>query len=317
MKEPTGRIYDIQRFSVHDGPGIRTEIFLSGCPLSCLWCHSPESQHYEPKIAWFEIRCIGAEVCGQCITACPQQAVALGKRKTSPVDNKEIQLVQIDRERCDDCGLCAEACPAKALCLTTKEITLAEVMEIIERDRPYYEKSGGGVTISGGEPMVQYEFTLELLKACKEAELHTCLDTTGFAKFELYWQVMPFVDLFLYDLKHMDTKRSQKLTGVPNELILENARKLAAAGAKLQIRIPVIPRLNDTEENLRATAVFCRELGAAVQLVQILPYHSLGAVKYERIGKTYKLVNVKAPDEGRMKEIKEFLEGFNLKVKIH
>ncbi|HHX74752.1 MAG TPA: glycyl-radical enzyme activating protein [Firmicutes bacterium] len=317
MKKPTGRVYDIQRFSVHDGPGIRTEVFLSGCPLSCLWCHSPESQYYEPKVAWFATRCIGTEVCGQCITACPQQAIALGERVTSPAEKKEIQLIQIDRTLCDDCGLCVAACPARALCLTTTEMTLDEVMAAIEKDRAYYEKSGGGVTISGGEPMVQHEFTLALLTACKEAALHTCLDTTGFAKFELYEKVLPFVDLFLYDLKHMDTKRSQRLTGVPNELILANARKLAAAGARLQIRMPIIPRLNDTEENLQATATFCRELGQAVHLVQILPYHRLGAVKYDRIGRKYKLVNVKAPPDERMEEIKDLLVSYGLKVKIH
>ena len=317
MAELMGRVYDIQRFSVHDGPGIRTDIFLNGCPLTCLWCHSPESQAYEPQVGWFDIRCIGIEVCGRCIPACPKGAISHGNIKTSLVDKKEIQLVQIDRTLCDNCGLCVKACPAKALCMTATEMTIDEVMAVIEKDRSYYNKSGGGVTISGGEPMVQHAFTYELLKTCKEAGLHTCLDTTGFAKWEQYAQILPYVDLFLYDLKHMDSAQSKRIVGVGNELILENARKLAAAGAALQIRFPVIPGLTDSDENLHATGTFCRELGDSVVVVQVLPYHRLGAVKYDRIGKTYQLSEIEPPSDGRMAEIKQLLESYGLQVKIH
>ncbi|MDI9462980.1 MAG: glycyl-radical enzyme activating protein [Bacillota bacterium] len=312
-----GRVYDIQRFSVHDGPGVRTEIFLFGCPLECLWCHSPESQSFNPQLAWYEIRCIGTAACGVCLAACPQKAISPGPTKVSPADNVEIQLIETNRKLCDNCGECTRACPSGALEMTNREMTLEEVMEIIERDRRYYSRSGGGVTISGGEPMVQYEFTLALLKECKKRGLHTCLDTTGYSMWSYYEKILPYVDLFLYDLKHMDSDSSVKLTGVPNELILENARKLARAGAALQVRVPIIPGFNDDEENLRETGMFCRELGPAVVLVQILPYHGLGAAKYERLGRKYELTTIEAPSEERMEEIKSFLETFGLQVKIH
>jgi pyruvate formate lyase activating enzyme len=316
-REDSGRVFDIQRFSVHDGPGIRTDVFLKGCPLRCLWCHSPEPQALEAQIGFFEIRCIGIENCGKCLGACPVGALKKGRTTFSETAKASIELVELDRRTCDSCGKCAVACPAKALCMAGTDMTLDEVMKAIERDRPYYRKSGGGVTLSGGEPMVQHRFTAALLKECKNQGLHTCLDTTGHAPWERYREVAPYVDLFLYDLKHMDAGRSQALTGVSNERILDNARRLAAEGAALQIRIPVIPGCNDSEQNLRATSEFCKALGPAVKSVQILPYHRLGMVKYERLQLKYQLVDVMPPTKEHMEFCKEIVKSYGLIVQMN
>lgn len=308
-----GRVYDIQRFTIHDGPGIRTDVFLTGCPLSCLWCHSPESQRQTPQLAWFAVRCIGVKDCGLCVAACPKGAV-LPEKKTG---NTDKALITVDRAQCVLCGKCAEICPAQALCLTGSDMSAAQVMEIIKKDMAYYKKTGGGVTVSGGEPMVQHEFTEALLKSCKRIGLNTCLDTTGFAPWELYRKVLPYVDLVLYDLKHMDANKSKEYTGVTNELILENAGKMAALGLAMQIRVPIIPGYNDNEKNLRATGEFCKKLGSAVRIVQILPYHRLGVVKYERIGKVYPMADINPPSEEHLQSCKELLESYGLAVRIH
>lgn len=312
-----GKVFDIQKFTVNDGPGIRTEIFLKGCPLKCLWCHSPESQAFEAQVAWFSMRCIGVEDCGKCLQICPAGALRVGAGDSLAANTSDRHLVDRDTDLCDNCGKCTDICPAKALCMTGVDMSVDEVMHIVEKDRSFYLKSGGGVTISGGEPMAQHAFTTALLRECKARGLHTCLDTTGFAKWVFYREAIPYVDLVLYDLKHMDSKISQELVGVPNARILENARRLAAEGIALQIRIPIIPGYNDSEQNLRATSEFCLELGSAVKLVQILPYHRLGTVKYERLHKDYQLEEVRSPSPERMESIKVLIESYGLEVQIH
>jgi pyruvate formate lyase activating enzyme len=197
------------------------------------------------------------------------------------------------------------------------DMTIDEIMARIEKDRAFYEKSGGGVTLSGGEPMLQREFSTAFLRECKEQGLHTCLDTTGYAEWKHYQRILKFTDLVLYDIKHMDSEQSRTLTGVPNELILENARKMAASGDSLQIRIPVIPGYNDSEANLRATSEFCRELGETVTLVQILPYHRLGLVKYQRLQRKYELESLQPPADEHMESCQGLIESYGLKVQIH
>jgi pyruvate formate lyase activating enzyme len=312
-----GKVFDIQGFTVNDGPGIRTEIFLKGCPLRCLWCHSPESQAPYSQVAWYEIRCIGVENCGKCLEICPKGALKKGKKIYSKTQKANIQIIDLNREACDNCGKCTEICPADALAIAGTDMTIDEIMKRIDKDRPFYRKSGGGVTISGGEPMLQYRFTKALLQECKSKGLHTCLDTSGYAKWEYYKDIIKYVDLVLYDIKHMDTEQSRVLTGVPNELILKNARKMAAEGTALQIRIPIVPGYNDSEENLRATSEFCLELGPAVKLVQILPYHRLGAVKYKRLQRKYKLESVEPPSSEHMDYCKRLIESYGLHVQIH
>jgi len=316
-----GRIYDIQGFSVHDGPGIRTTVYLKGCPLRCLWCHSPESMFLEYELSWFDVKCVGTELCGKCLDVCPAGALAPGEpvaglMATEKESAKTITRVEIDREKCTACLKCTKACPTKALAPSGYEQTVEEIYERVERDRPFFG-DGGGVTISGGEPMFQFDFALALAKRFREGGITVCLDTTGFAPGERYLEILPYVDLFLYDLKNMDSERSKKLTGVPNEQILENAKLIAANGGKFQIRVPVIPKLNDDEKNLRATAEFAKELGAAVVDLQLLPYHKLGSAKYTRIGRNYKLTNVEPPDDGRMHEILDMFLAYDLPARIH
>jgi pyruvate formate lyase activating enzyme len=312
-----GRVFDIQGFTVNDGPGIRTEVFLKGCPLRCLWCHSPESQSFDPQVAWFEIRCIGVENCGRCLGECPTGALRKREVKLSQAGKAETQLVSIDRSTCDDCGKCAVICPARALSVAGTDMTIEEVMQRVEKDAPYCRKSGGGLTVSGGEPMVQHEFLMALLKKCKDKGFDTCLDTTGYTKWDRYLEILPYVNLFLYDLKHMDSRRHRELTGVSNELILENARRLACEGTDIQMRIPVIPGINDSDENLRASGAFCAEIGPAVRMVQLLPYHRLGVAKYERLQKKYELESIMPPTDEHMEWCKSIIESYGLRVKIH
>lgn len=316
-EEIYGNIYDIQKFSVHDGPGIRTDVFTKGCPLRCLWCHSPESQEFGPDLAWMDIRCIGTSYGGLCINACDKGALSAGE----PVavlgeEGKTITQPVIDRTKCDVCLKCASACPSKALYNTLRHMSVEEVMTEIRKDIKYYNRSGGGVTISGGEPMSQFEFTLALAKQCRAEGIHVALDTTGFAPWEHFEQILPYINLFLFDLKHMDSKRSEKLVGVPNELILDNARKIAAAGGRFQFRFPIIPKLNDSEENVRATAAFCKELVDAIDVVQLLPYHKLGEMKYIRLGRKYKLVNVEPPTQEFMEAQLEIFKSYGVPSQI-
>ncbi|NLV49717.1 MAG: glycyl-radical enzyme activating protein [Clostridiales bacterium] len=314
-EEIFGNIYDIQKFSVHDGPGIRTDVYLKGCPLSCLWCHSPESQNFGSDLAFMDIKCIGLELCGLCIKACDIGAVGEGETKESPTGGL-IQYPKVDRDKCTVCLKCAEACPSKALYDPLQHVSLEYVMQKIRQDKKYYEKSGGGVTISGGEPMSQFDFTLTLAKQCRQEGFHVALDTTGFAPWEQYREILPFINLFLFDLKHMNSERSKKLVGVPNELILDNALRLADAGARFQIRFPIIPRLNDSEENIRATAEFCVRIKDAIDVVQLLPFHKMGATKYTRLGKKYRM-NVDPPSDDFMHKQLELFESMGLPAMIH
>ena len=315
--EPTGNVYDIQKFSVHDGPGIRTDVFLKGCPLRCLWCHSPESQSFDSDLAYMEIKCVGLEECSECVKACSRGAISPGEPKPDLKGEKEIRRPLIDRTKCGVCLACASACPSRALYDPKKPMTVEEVMRVVRQDKRYYEKSGGGVTVSGGEPMSQFEFTLALMKQCKAEGFNTALDTTGFAPQERFMEILPYVDLFLYDIKHMDSVMHERLTGVPNELILQNARALVKAGARLQLRYPMVPKLNAGEKNIRATAEFCAEIRDGIDVVQLLPYHGFGASKYERLGRTYKLTNVQAPSDEFMKDALKLFQSMGLNAMIH
>lgn len=316
-REIFGRIYDIQGFSVQDGPGIRTTVFLKGCPLHCPWCHSPESQAFYPQLTQMTMRCIGTDACGKCLSVCPKDAISLGGTRENAAMQEVLQMVHIDRTRCDNCGICVEKCFPGGLSICGKEYPVDKVMERVSRDIPFYQQSNGGVTVSGGEALSQIDFTESLLHALKGKGIHTALDTTGYAPTDRIDRVLPYVDLYLYDLKHMNSDKHAQVVGVPNEMILQNAKYIASKGGKMQIRIPVIPRFNDDDENIKATAAFCRDLGEAVTMVQLLPYHSLGATKILRLDDTKKVVEAVPPSDEKMNHIKSIFEGMGVYTTIH
>ena len=315
--ELTGKVYDIQGFSVQDGPGIRTTVFLKGCPLRCPWCHSPESQQFHSQLSWISMRCIGMEKCGKCLSACPKGAITPGTVIQHMVTKENVRHVHIDRSICDNCGACAAACYPDALFMCGTDYGVEELVEKLSKDKPFYEQSGGGVTISGGEALSQFEFTLALLKALKKRGINTALDTTGFTSPQNIDAVLPYTDLFLYDLKHMKSDQHKAVTGVPNEIILENAKRIADAGGKLQVRIPVIPRFNDSEENISETGEFCKSLGGAVTVIQLLPYHNMGVMKYQRISNGHKVPEAPVPSDEKIQSLKKLLEDLGLSVTVH
>jgi pyruvate formate lyase activating enzyme len=266
----SGIIFDIKKFAVHDGPGIRTTVFLKGCPLRCAWCHNPEGIAAGPGIMVFAGRCIKG--CRDCLAACPRGAL-----------KKVRGIILLDRGLCDRCGACVEACPAEALRSAGRTVPVCEIMEEVGRDIPFYRESGGGVTFSGGEPLSQPAFLRELLLACRARGIHAAVDTSGHAPFSLFAELLPMVDLFLYDLKIIDDERHRRFTGVSNRLILENLEKLSRAGAPLAVRVPLIPGVNDADVDLEAMAAFCAALPGRHPL-HLLPYHRGYAAKRRRLG---------------------------------
>jgi len=316
-QELKGKIFNIQGFSVHDGPGIRLSLFMKGCPLRCPWCHSPESLEFYTELNWMEIKCIGIEKCGRCLSTCPNGAISPGKKKEMPGEDEDIWLISVDRTKCDNCGKCAKACMSKALYMCGTDYTVEEIMQRARSEKPFFERSGGGVTISGGECLYQPEFVLELLKQCKAENINTAVDTTGFVKWEVIEQVLPYTDLFLYDIKGLDSEKHEKLVGVPNELILENVKKIAAAGGKLQIRIPVMPMYTDSEEFFGELGKLVKELGDAVETVQILPYHNLGTVKWQRLNREGPVFEAVPPSAELLEQRRKQLEDMGINAMIH
>jgi len=273
----TGMVFDIQRTSLHDGPGIRTAVFLKGCPLHCAWCHNPESQSRTKEISFRPESCAA---CGECVKTCSHGAHRL-------VDGVHLY----DRMLCERCGNCVEACLYEALKVAGSEQTVEEVLSIVLRDRPFYEQSGGGLTISGGEPMLQLEFALDLLLAAKADGLDTCLDTCGWTSRRAYERVLPFIDLFLLDYKATDTEVHKKLTGVPNDLILANLEFLYSQGARIRLRCPLVPGVNDSPEHLEGIAELDRRY-PNLEGIDVMAYHNVGNAKYERYGLKNPLPNL-------------------------
>ena len=298
-----GRVFNIQRYSIHDGAGIRTLVFLKGCPLRCLWCCNPESQKSQTELGFIESRCVGSDICGApCVSVCPLKAIHLsGQGKLA-----------IDRGACDACGKCATACGKDALKVVGQEMTVDEAMAEVEKDRPFYRRSGGGVTLGGGEPLMQHRFTAELLKAAQEAYLHTALETCGHAPWTHLEAVLKHVDLLQFDLKHMDPVRHRELTGQSNELILTNLKKVLSVKAPQDVivRIPVVPGCNDSTENIRETAEFIAELG--LKHIELVPYHRLGVSKYAQYGMVYPLAGCEPAPQNRLDELRKIVKEFGL-----
>lgn len=279
----SGMVFAIERSSLHDGPGIRTTVFLKGCPLRCLWCHNPESQSRLPEAYFLYERCI---TCAKCVEVCPSGCHSL----------LPDGVHKIDRDPCVRCGECADNCPQTALELKGHTMTVDEVMEVVEKDRDYYEASGGGMTLSGGEPMSQPGFVLALLREAKARGLHTCLETSGFAPLERFREVAELVDLFYYDWKDSDPVSHRRYTGVDSARIRENLEQLNGLGADIVLRCPVIPGINAREDHFAGIAELASGL-PQVREIHVLPYHPMGQSKSARLGKEYALPEVGFADE--------------------
>ncbi|MHB9095499.1 MAG: glycyl-radical enzyme activating protein [Eubacteriales bacterium] len=295
-----GIIFDIQRFSVHDGPGIRTLVFLKGCPLRCLWCSNPESQRREAEIMFIARNCIG---CNKCLAVCPTGAIDFDLPS------------RVRTEKCNLCGKCIEVCYAAALNMAGQEKTVEMVLDELNKDNIYYRRSGGGITFSGGEPLAQPDFVEHLLAGCKAYGWHTTIETTGFTTEKVLKRVLPLTDLVLLDIKHMDDQKHKKHVGRSNKTVQRNARMVAGSGVPMIIRIPVIPQFNDDLINIRATASFAYSLGTVKEL-HLLPYHRLGQGKYGYLGREYPLEGIKPPKKSNLNRLKILVESFGLHCSI-
>jgi pyruvate formate lyase activating enzyme len=299
--QPTGILFDLRKFSIHDGPGIRTAVFFKGCPLRCAWCHNPESQSSRAELILHPNRCIACLACAQ---VCPHGAV-----------QQQDEQLYTDRQKCQVCGECMRACYADGRQIVGRRYTVDEVMAIIERDRAFYTQSGGGVTFTGGEPLQQIAFLKALLQAAKAGGLHTAVDTCGYATWEKLLSITPWVDLFLYDLKLIDDARHRRYTGVSNRRILQNLRRLCAMGKQVIVRIPVIPGVNDDPQNLVAAGQFLSSL-PGLQRVDLLAYHPSAEQKYDRLGKPYPLAGLTSPSQECMQDIATLFNQAGLQVVI-
>lgn len=300
----TGWIWDIKRYALHDGPGIRTAVFLKGCPLRCTWCCNPESQASGADIQWVEEKCLR---CDLCLSTCPHGAITR--------DGDAVP--RFDPDACDLCGLCATGCPGEAMTMVGRLMTVDEVLQEVMRDEPFYARSGGGLTLSGGEPLAQPAFAAALLRRYKVQERgrHTTVETSGAVGWASLGEVVPWVDVFLFDIKHMGSAEHQRLTGVGNEQILENAERLARTPAALVIRLPLVPGCNDDDDNIRRTAEFARSL-PNVDRVDILPYHRLGEPKYARLGRPYPLAAAAPLSGARLAEACAIVEASGLTARL-
>jgi len=293
-------IFNIQRFSLHDGPGIRTTVFLKGCPLSCRWCANPESISPKPELGFISARC---NKCRKCITACPEGALTFDRS------------LEIDRSRCTCCGKCTEVCYPEALTIFGKEMSVEEVFRVVKRDDIFYRSSHGGVTVSGGEPLMQPSFVYSLFKLCREAGIHTCLDTSGYADTESLKKVLTVTDMVLFDIKHINPEIHRRYTGKNNEPVLRNARIVALSGVSMVCRLPLIPGVNDTPENIEGTVRFLSEIGDDIP-IEILPYHRLGKPKYEALGRAYPMEGVTPPPREHVENVKRAFETLGAKATI-
>lgn len=340
----TGIVFNIQRWAVQDGPGMRTTVFLKGCPLTCGWCANPESQNLMPEIVTRDILCIG---CGKCKDVCPENAISFinapseetiykldgagcqasempaadsnstqTSNATQKVKIKKEVLRNIAWEQCTSCLKCAEVCPAKALTASGEEKDVRQVITEVLKDKNFYKRSKGGMTISGGEPLTQWEFTLDLLKSAKKRGLNTALDTTGAGPWKILESLLEYTNLLLYDVKHMNGAKHKEATGMDNKIILENLEK-AVSKCTVWIRRIVLPGFNDSDDEIKAMGRFISTLAPLPAKISLLPYHKFAAPKFKSIGRIYQYEDLPLPEEGRLKELQNILESVSgIKVDI-
>ncbi len=297
-----GLIFDIKRYAINDGPGIRLVIFFKGCNLRCTWCHNPEGISGKVEKMFVPAKCIN---CGSCIVACPENAITL-----TP------EGIFTDRDLCRICGKCADVCPAKAIEMSGKEMNVSDIMKIIEKERIFFDQSGGGVTFSGGEPLIHSGILIELLDECGRRGIHRAIDTAGDVNTGILLEVAKRTDLFLFDLKMMDSALHQKWTNVKNERILENLKTISEIGASIIIRIPLIGGVNDSDLNIEQTASFINDLPGEKKEVHLLPYHAIAQHKYQKLGKPDHFVKLKEPEKGRIEKAVSGFNEYGIKVTI-
>jgi len=293
-------IFNIQKFSIHDGPGIRTTVFFKGCPLSCLWCHNPESQDVNKEILYDKNKCV---LCGKCKEVCPTNAIKIEDGKLTT-----------DKNKCNFCGQCVIYCVHGAREIVGKEYSVDDVMKEVIKDKIFYEQSNGGVTVSGGEPLMQIDFVEELLMRLKGENIHTAVDTSGAVSFDILERVAKYTDLFLYDLKLMDDEKHKGYVGVSNKSIIENLIKLSKIHSNINIRLPIIGKVNDNTEHIEKVLELLKDLN--IKKVNLLPYHSIAKHKYEKLGLFYEDEKMSVPSEGKMSSFKEMFEKNGYIVKI-
>lgn len=301
-----GLVFNIQRFSLHDGPGIRTVVFMKGCPLRCIWCSNPESQSEYPEISFLEIRCLGYNECGLCIRKCPKGAIKQGEKGK----------IKIERELCNNCGKCVDACVSKALNLIGQHVSVENVMRIMEEDDNFYVRSQGGITISGGEPLMQADFVSDLLSKCNQFGISTAVETSGYGSKKAIEKICSKSDLIFYDIKHMDSIIHKNFTGVGNELILENISFIAHnfPNKSIIVRTPIIPGFNDSEKNIELILNFISQIKNVLDF-ELLPYHRFGEPKYAQLGRVYNLTNLRPPSKERMEILKNIIKK-SMKFKV-
>lgn len=300
----TATIFDIKRYAINDGPGIRVTLFFKGCPLACVWCHNPEGISPRKEKLYTRKKCLS---CQLCVEKCPENALSL----TS-------EGILTDPAKCTVCGICADHCPSLAMQLSGEEYTIDRLMQEIEKETLVMDQSGGGVTFSGGEPFMQPDALLELLRRCGKQGIHRAIDTTLFVKADLLKAAIPETDLFMVDLKQMDSSKHQYFCGTPNERILANIRLLASSQAEYMIRIPLIEGVNADEENIKETAMFLASLDRKPQCVDLLPYHDIGRSKHDKRGTTYNPVHIpmQAPSEEKLARCRELFEKHGIAIHI-